>query len=150
MRPNFSGLEVYGNDDCIVDIPAGGDELIILRQTESYCNATIRGGGAPAKMNDEEMVDKARNCRTKQITPFLKMAQFEAPGGKCCLLFQNTGDSQVGIKFDFQLSNARVKNWENISEGLFIPPDEEGYVYIEPIEEGQNMSMRFSMKIELR
>ena len=72
IRPHLKGLEInypkVEGLDVEIDIPPGGDNLIILRRIEDRCSYGLAYKTHPRELNDFEMIEQAKN--SEEVTPF--------------------------------------------------------------------------------
>ena len=66
VRPQLSGLEVVwpqlkpDMEDIEIDVPAGSDDIIILRRTSPSCQYGLQYMTHPRELNDDEMLEIAK------------------------------------------------------------------------------------------
>ena len=72
LRPQLNGLEinwpVVDSDDVEIDIPPGGDHIVILRRFGDRCTYGLAYRTHQRELNDFEMADTAKNV--DESTPF--------------------------------------------------------------------------------
>ena len=78
VRPQLTGLEVVwppttpsdedGEIDIEIDVPSGGDHIIILKRTMGSCQYGLQYLTHPRELTDEEMIEIAK--KMEESTPF--------------------------------------------------------------------------------
>ena len=72
VRPHLKGLEInypkVEGQDVEIDIPPGGDHIIILRRIGDRCSYGLAYKTHPRELNDFEMIEQAKN--SEEVTHF--------------------------------------------------------------------------------
>jgi len=99
--PTLKGLEIIGRKNCDLRIPAGQDDIIILRRTEGNCSYSLSYSTLPRGLSDAEMIRKAKQAQKKMVGENLSYQTNSSLAGVCIFL-QNTSQSnclKVNLKF---------------------------------------------------
>lgn len=138
----LSGLHFVSEENQdFLEIPSGGDDLILMRCDEAF-GATSYGmqmAWQQRAMSDSELIQKARDEGNKgQLCPEVEYAMLLTNAGGVLIFDNNDGNSAKAIKVDISgSSNLRLDGGETFTEKtVTVQPNNKGSAFLRLLTPG--------------
>ena len=160
LRPALEGLEVIypdmeNEDDLLLNIPAGGDHIVILRRIDASCKYGLQYMTHQRQLTDEEIMEMAKDLGDEEIVMFGESAGFyklfnTAQGA--AFYFENREASRaLKVKFEMQIENLKIQGEPEDSDTFEfnLAPGKSDYKLLKPIVEGEATAIQMRYEFDL-
>jgi hypothetical protein len=153
LRPQLKGLEVIypqlNGQDVDLDIPSGGDSIIILRRIDNSCSYGLAYMTHPRELDDDELVEEAKNLEEQtnfgETNAWFKLYN---TARAAVFYFENQDTETLTATFELQMENLMIQGEaEDASTfSVRIAPGKTTHKILKPVaeNEGTSIQMRYS------
>ena len=157
LRPQLEGIEVVypklQGEDVELDIPAGGEQVIILRRVEDRCSFGLAYLTQPRELSDEELIDAARESdELNQFGDTNAFFKLHNSVEGAVFYIENQENETLTAKFELQMENFMIQGG-NVDETEFtvkLGPGKSAHKILRPIVENEatQLELRYSFDFE--
>lgn len=148
IKPTLKGLEVFGRSSTIIQVPSGGDDIIILRRNDGSCSFSLSYNTIPRELSEAELIQKAKMTPEKKISGDITYHMVSEIAGVCIYVKNVSERTAFKVKFTFGLTNLAIKGVPPGQNEITLEMNSNGgnaVCFLKPVKLGEGTNFKMSI-----